>query len=266
MMALDPLDAEAARSAAWAEEHAALARRFAVLSPIDARHLAFQLVTVLLRALLSDAMKIALGEVYAVRMADVVAIVAALGRAIASDMGQGPPGLATLCGRADALHARLFVLMGPRGTWPDEARLPAEAAEAVRRACEPDALDKLPVLYTGAKATLARCELRPEDLDALVEEALRHAALVRGLDGLVQDAPAQPKGDVVPQALHVVSGAQAVDALRRQGPRRDDDDEDGARVPFEPRHDPATEDERVWCRDLAARAAKGAFTGEEPAR
>jgi hypothetical protein len=152
-----------------------------------------------------------LGAVYTAKLHAVSAIAIEMGRVVDGDeVGDAWQYLA-LCKRADLLHGFFNIFSGPRGAWPDEHRLPSEAAEAVRLACERDVFAKLPLLYTLAWAALVRTKMHPERLDELIESA-RHEALA-GLDALVQEAAAEPKADML-QALHVACGAAAVESLR----------------------------------------------------
>lgn len=252
----DPIAAERARSDAWHARHDALAAEVAPLSPLRARQLAFALVTEMIAQLVAPGAH-PLAALLVMRLADVVELVAEMRHRLCDVLV--PASLADLGQRADRLHAWLFVQVGPRGTWPDELRLPADAAEAVRRACEDDLHGSLATLYTGARATLERARLDPVRLDDLWQEAAREATIA-GLDGLVQAAAREPKGDVVLQALHVACGAAAVDSLRR--PRLGHEPglpDAGDDVPI------TTPEERAWCRDLAARATSGTFATKEPA-
>lgn len=214
MNTTDPITAERTRSDAWHAEQADLAKRLP-LSPPAARALAFAILTEFLSALTSTN----LGALYSTRLADVVLLVADIRRALYPSRDEDPWSAFPSIGlAADRLHARMFNAPGARGTWPEELRLPAEAALAVRYACEADALRFVPLLYTLARASLTRCAMPTARLEGLLEEAERaaHADLVTGLDGLVQEAAAATKDDVVLHALHVACGAQAVDAIRRK--------------------------------------------------
>lgn len=212
MNTTDPITAERARSDAWHAEHADLAKRLP-LSPHDARALAFAILTEFLSALTSTN----LGALYSTRLADVVLLVADIRRALYPSRDEDPWSAFPSIGlAADRLHARLFNAPGTRGTWPEELRLPAEAALAVRYACEADALRFVPLLYTLARSSLTRCAMPTKRLDGLLEEAERaaHAENVAGLEALVQEAAAATKEDTVLQALHVACGAAAVESLR----------------------------------------------------
>ncbi len=227
--------AEIARSNAWHAEQADLAKRLP-LSPHDARATACAILTEFLSALTSTN----LGALYSTRLADVVLLAADIRHSLyppkcpvcegagrrawdepctdclgsGEDMTRDLPSIRLA---ADKLHARLFNAPGPRGSWPEELRLPTEAALAVRYACEADALRFVPLLYTLARASLTRCAMPTARLEGLLEEAERaaHADLVTGLDGLVQEAAAATKEDTVLQALHVACGAAAVESLRQ---------------------------------------------------
>ena len=162
----------------------------------------------------------------------------------------------------------MFNAPGARGTWPEELRLPAEAALAVRYACEADALRFVPLLYTLARSSLTRCAMPTRRLDGLLEEAERaaHADLVTGLDGLVQEAAAATKDDVVLHALHVACGAAAVDAVRRSGPEHPPtcccpscDEPDRLRDRPPPDMPITIPDERAWCERVSGRARAGAY-------
>lgn len=283
---------ERARSDAWHAQHDALAAEVAALSPLRARQLAFALVTEMIAQLVAPGAPLA--AILVQRLADVVELVAEMRHRLCDVLV--PASFADLGQRADRLHAWHFVQVGPRGTWPDELRLPADAAEAVRRACEDDVHAALATLYTGARAALTRARLDPERLDDLWQEAT-----IAGLDDLVQAAAREPKGDVVLQALHVTGGAAAVDALRQPPdpppptctgttatwcpvhgdcacPYKHDNPDNGRTLDHHacPLHGFAsdhgehhasitTPEERAWCRDLAARARHGAFSTKEPA-
>lgn len=251
----DRIASARARSDAWHEQHETLAAQVERLSPLRARQLAFALVTEMIAQLVAPGVPLA--ALLVTRLAEVVELVAEMRHRLCDVLV--PASLADLGQRADRLHAWLFVQVGPRGTWPDELRLPADAAEAVRRACEDDLHGSLATLYTGARAALVRARLDVGPLDDLWQEAAREATIA-GLDDLVQAAAREHKADVVLQALHVGCGAAAVDSLRR--PRLADEPglpDAGDDVPI------TTPEERAWCRDLAARATSGAFATKEPA-
>lgn len=245
-----------ARSDAWHAQHDALAAEVAALSALRARQLAFALVTEMIAQLVAPGVPLA--ALLVTRLAEVVELVAEMRHRLCDVLVPGS--FVDLAQRADRIHAWLFVQVGPRGTWPDELRLPADAAEAVRRACEDDVHGALATLYTGARAALERARLDVGPLDDLWQEAAREAT-ISGLDGLVQAAAREHKPDVVLQALHVACGAAAVDSLRR--PRLGDEPglpDAGDDVPHI-----TTPEERAWCRNLAARATSGAFATKEPA-
>lgn len=220
-MSVDPIAAERARSDAWHKQHEALAAQVEPLSPLRARQLAFALVTEMIAQLVAPGVPLA--AVLVTRLADVVELVAEMRHRLCDVLV--PASVADLGQRADRLHAWLFVQVGPRGTWPDELRLPADAAEAVRRACEDDVHASLATLYTGARAALERARLDVGPLDDLWREAAREARASPTFLDLADPPPPDT-------------------------PRH---------VPI------TTPEERAWCASLAARATSGAFATKEPA-
>ena len=234
----DPIAAERARSDAWHARHDALAAEVAPLSPLRARQLAFALVTEMIAQLVAPGAH-PLAALLVMRLADVVELVAEMRHRLSSELV--PASFADIGQRADRLHARLFVQVCPRGTWPDELRLPADAAEAVRRACEDDVHGALAALYTGARATLDRARLDPVRLDDLWQEAAREA---RASPSFGDIADGHPSACGCPDC-------DANDILR--------DHLAADHAPI------TTPEERAWCRDLAARATSGTFATKEPA-
>ena len=80
--------------------------------------------------------------------------------------------LPELCMRADKLASRLFVRIGPNGTWPAELRIPYELANALRRACERDVWLFLPLMVRDGRAMLVEAGARAR----AIEDAFRAAA------------------------------------------------------------------------------------------
>lgn len=205
---------EAERVAAWHEQSDAAAA-LVPSSAYRARFLAWQIVNALLVQLVDAEgvaeLRIALGAAYVERMAAVVLLSARLSRVLESDPETWTGGaLVELRHEADRLAARLFGLVGPRGSWPDELRVPYEAAETLRRACEADVRSVLPVLYLHARGTLERLRLNPTVLDELLVEAHREDSAA-GLRAIVTDAVTEQRHACpVLHALHVACAAAAI--------------------------------------------------------
>ena len=240
---MSPLKAEGARIEAHAAAVATWGRRVAHL-PVDAaRLLAFHVISLLLRQLTVGAP----GPVVRSRLLDVRLLRDAFCVAIDLDSAHK---LAEVHREADRLHSRLFGPSQPHDRWPAEARYPAEAAQAIRRATAPDPRPLLGLLLHDAHALLTDACLDADAITALVASAEREATIA-GLEGLVQEAAEQDKPDVVLLALHVACGAQATAALRAA--------HEGAMRPIA---EQLTAEERAWIDRLRAR--RGPAPGVAP--
>lgn len=155
MRSADMLLAEQARGDADAAEVAAIARTLStVRSPSDA---ALDVGEALLALFLVKS----LGAEFDHALSQIAAILRDARRLLTDDDASA------LLLRADLLCSQLFA-KGSGRTWPIEYRIPYEIANALRRACEPDAATLFPLLVRDVRALCGDVRIETTEIEAVL--------------------------------------------------------------------------------------------------